>query len=244
MYCMADGLFIETLADRSQIEVLRHKDSQQFLLLARGTADFIAEIGEIVGWLSAALRFNASDDLINCYAPCVVSSGQGGVLAGMAVHDIYHCEIGFDFVPDLDKGNPAGRCWFSMFRNPVVVHGFPILRRPRPNTGLEVPLDMAANLIDARQLHNFAGQLFLKGFSAMLTPVEAVGGVVLWHLSYNATGKRVSYLDAAPGSVTARPSISVLRSSRHVIGWCSDASYLAGECRAPSNVQQMLFVDH
>jgi len=208
---------------------MRNGDSHQFHLQAKGTAEFIAEVGEIVAWLAAALRLSKDDDLINCCTPRVVFSGKPSVFDERAFHDMYDCEIGFDLSPDLDNKGRSGQCWLGMFRNPVVVRGFPILRRSRRNTGLEIPLDMAAGLVDAKRLHEFAGQLCLKGFSAMLTAVEAVGGVILWHLVYDATGGRVSYLDTVQGHKAECPDVNALRSSRHMIGWCSEALYLAGE---------------
>jgi len=142
---------------------------------------------------------------------------------------IHHFEIGFDTGPDHEIDDPTGRCWQGMFRNPVVVRGFPVLRRPQTNTGLEMPLDMAAALIGAKRLHSFSSQLCLKGFSAILTAIQAVEGIVLWHLVYNPRGERVSYLDIS--ELAPEPlSVNLLRSSRHVIGWCSEALYLAGMC--------------
>jgi len=126
-----------------------------------------------------------------------------------------------------DQADPRGRCWHGMFCNPVIVKGFPIPRRPRSNTGLEIPLPMAAALTGARRLNNFMDRFFLKSFSAMLAPVEIIGGIVLWHLYCGTDGRRISYLDANDGYCEGI-GVHELRSYRHVIGWCSDALYMAG----------------
>ena len=152
----------------------------------------------------------------------------------------YYFEIGFDTGPDHKINDTTGRCWLGMFRNAVVVRGFPVLRRPLTNTGLEMPLHMAAALIGAKRLHSFSSQLCLKGFSAMLTAIRAVEGMVLWHLVYNPTGERVSYLDLS--EFAPEPlSINSLRSSRHVIGWCSEALYLAGMCYQTDFLDRIAF---
>ncbi|KAM7224236.1 hypothetical protein V8F06_000017 [Rhypophila decipiens] len=115
-----------------------------------------------------------------------------------------------------------------MFRNPVVVTGFPILRRQRVDTGLEIPLHMAACLTDASRLHDFHGKFFLKGFSAMLVATEVIGDLVLWHLYYDAAGERISYIDVDKDLCTGDIGVNLLRSCRHVVGWCSDALYMFG----------------
>ncbi|KAM7210521.1 hypothetical protein V8F06_014094, partial [Rhypophila decipiens] len=132
----------------------------------------------------------------------------------------------------------TGECWKGLFLNPVVVRGYPILRRSRRDTGLEIPLEMAASLVDATRLHAFGGQLCLKGFSAMLVPVEKVEKTVLWNLYYDATGARIPYLDMnrkQPG--LGNIDVNMIRSSRHVVGWCSGAMYMFGDSAANYDIR-------
>ena len=194
-------------------------------MLAEGTADFLAEVGAIISWLAAALRASPDESYMACCTPNVVVKAKY-----LARSREFECHIQLDINVDRSSSGRAGHCWKGLFLNPVVVRGYPILRRPRRDTGLEIPLDMAANLVDAKRLHEFMGQFCLKGFSAMLAPIEVVGETVLWHLYYNAAGERISYLDMS----RKQPDLdaintNVLRSSRHVIGWCSDAMYMFGE---------------
>lgn len=191
-----------------------------FCLIAKGTADFIADATEVMAWLGGALR--SSDDGIMKY--CTPQMLNCESVAG---NTHYYCVIDFIMGPDVKTDAGGGCCWHGMFGDPVIVKGFPIRNRSRENTGLEIPLDMAASLIDAKRLHSFGGQLHLKGFSAMLTPTEIAGGLAFWHLSYNPTGGRVSYLDAHEGTGTI--TMNSLRSSRHVIGWCPEALCMAGK---------------
>lgn len=84
-------------------------------------------------------------------------------------------------------------------------------------------------MTQARRLHKFMGQYFLKGFSAMLAAVEVVDGIMRWHLYYNPDGGRISYCEADESPYLEGINENVLRVSRHIIGWCSHADYLAGK---------------
>jgi len=223
---------LRALPDRSVIEV-GPSNWGCLEILTKGTADFLAEVGEIVAWLAAALRSSPDGRALACCTPHRVRFET--LPQSRFCYCIIHLETRKETETEID--NVAGRCWHGIFRNPVVVKGFPILRRPRPHTGLEIPLHMAAQLTDARRLHDFMGRFCLKGFSAMLAAVEVIGGIVLWHLYYNATGTRVSYLDAKKSSCLEGLDVNVLRSSRHVIGWCSEAEYLAGDASANYDIR-------
>lgn len=214
---------LELLPDRSQIAAIFTRPSE-FHLQAKGTADFLAEIGEIVAWLTAALRVSPDKDIIAHCTPEVLTAKK---LVGAL--EIFSCDLHFNIDSDYSSASLAGHCWKGLFLNPVVVRGFPILRRSRPGTGLEIPLDMAAGLVEAKRIHDFMGRFCLKGFSAMLAPVEVVGETVLWHLFYNPTGGRIPYLHLEEQPFSGNASINTLRCSRHVIGWCSDAMYMFGE---------------
>ncbi|KAK0751264.1 hypothetical protein B0T18DRAFT_319853 [Schizothecium vesticola] len=222
-----------SLPDGSKIIVLHDgwNGLPHFRVLAEGTADILAEVGAIISWLAAALRASPDEDCMACCTPNVAVMPRHLASSGE-----FECHIRLDTNVDRSSSGRAGHCWKGLFLNPVVVSGYPILRRPRRDTGLEIPLEMAANLVDAKRLHEFMGKFCLKGFSAMLAPIEVVGETVLWHLYYNATGERVSYLDMSrkPPDLEAIDT-NVLRSSRHVIGWCFDAMYMFGRLSLPSD---------
>ncbi|KAK4448373.1 hypothetical protein QBC34DRAFT_327770 [Podospora aff. communis PSN243] len=220
------------LPDGSEINVVcSARPERQLQVLATGTADFLAEIGEIVAWLAAAMQLSPSEDTL---AYCTPRIGRSSKFAGDGT---FHCTIELDMTISQKLRDNPGNCWHGMFRNPVVVRGFPIPRRPRARTDLEIPLDMAAHLADARRLHDFMGRFYLKGFSAMLAVVEVVGDVVLWHLHYSPAGRRISYLEADGNPQVGTVNANILKASRHVIGWCSHASYLAGDSSANYDIR-------
>lgn len=191
---------------------------------ALGTSDFIAEVGEQLSWLGAALRFSPrSAGVVRCtpYIKATEPTGPGA-------------DFSIQFA--LDNGNEdtpfatTGQCWHALFGNPVVVEGYPILRRPMRGTGLEIPLNMMSSLAKAPRVHNFLGRLSLKGFSTLLVPVERVDDTVLWHLYYREDGSRIPYFECGGEINECRLTLSQLMTTRHILGWCSEARYQAGMC--------------
>jgi hypothetical protein len=86
-----------------------------------------------------------------------------------------------------------------------------------------------AALVQSEFVDTFDEKLFIKGFSNMLVPTEfnKDRGLVLWHLLYNVYGDRISYLDS---NLTHAENVTIcdLETSRHVLGWCSEAKCYAG----------------
>ncbi|KAH8746064.1 hypothetical protein F5883DRAFT_585796 [Diaporthe sp. PMI_573] len=99
--------------------------------------------------------------------------------------------IGFHFapVPDDDASNASnGRCWHDMFRNPVVVTGYPISRRTVTQTGVEMPLNMMARMVRTDHITPFGSTWFFKGFSSMLALTECRDDLLFWHHIYDPNG--------------------------------------------------------
>jgi hypothetical protein len=119
-----------------------------------------------------------------------------------------------------------------MFKNPVMVEDFPTPIRSTPEMGIEMPLELMANLVGTKKVQEFHGALFLKGSASMLYPTESDGRVVYWHHDYNADGKYLSYID---NSRTPLRNISFERLSvaQHIVGWCRTVENLAGKNTSP-----------
>ncbi|KAH6873464.1 hypothetical protein B0T10DRAFT_466249 [Thelonectria olida] len=139
------------------------------------------------------------------------------------VEDALHCRIKFDFQPCQEQfGAINGQCWHDMFHSAVIVRGFPILRRPETNTGLEMPSDLMTLLTRTRYVDEFGLGMFIKGFSTMLIPIKRSDGMIYWHLLFNKNPEeRISYLDCRLEHAAVQKAD--LETSRHVLGWCSDA---------------------
>ncbi|KAK4171626.1 hypothetical protein QBC36DRAFT_90859 [Triangularia setosa] len=199
---------------------------------AKGTVDFLGEVGEIFGWLTAALRASPDKYHLAWCEPYLHYTGKGSD----SVSDVWEMRFNITKPRQGISDDKLGQCWQGMFRNPVIVKGFPISDRPCRNTGLEMPLHMAAGLMDTPKLHEFMGRYYLKGFATMLAPVELTGGIVLWHFYHNPLG-RISYCDAVNNGSKDYISLERLHSSRHIIGWCSEALCMAGDKDANYNVR-------
>jgi hypothetical protein len=127
---------------------------------------------------------------------------------------------------ETDK-HVEGRCWSRLFRNPVLVRGFPILRRNLHESGLELPLNMIAELVGVSRAHVFNDVVFIKGYSTMLVPSRQEHDLIVWHVFSNADGSRISYLDNTLPHLQG-VGIHNLQTARHIIGWCSGVISHAG----------------
>jgi hypothetical protein len=203
-----------------------------------GTGDSLAEIGQQFAWLGAALRSSRYQAGIATCLPLVRSTHAEQTATApqgsgpMPLAEIF-CVIDFELrEPALSGERPPGQCWHDMFRNPVLVSGYPILSRHEPGLGLEMPLNMIAELAGSKRVNDFDGNVFIKGFSTMLIAARMTRDLVTWHYFYNSEGKRISYLDHALRGVD-KISLLQLGTARHVVGWCEECKYYAGMCRSP-----------
>ncbi|OQV03982.1 hypothetical protein CLAIMM_08939 [Cladophialophora immunda] len=196
-----------------------------------GPSCSIVEVGEQLAWLGAALRSSPHESGVALCTPFVrevcIGDSLSPVSNTLSATGLI-CTIAFNMRSGLEVRPPSnGQCWHNLFKNPVIVDGYPTRRRAEHNTGVEMPLNVMAELAGTQQLNTFNGRLFIKGYSAMLVPTRLVGDLLIWHLFFNKDGSRISYLhDTA--SHAENLMLSVVRSARHVLGWCSEAKYYAG----------------
>lgn len=185
-----------------------------------GSPYFVAEIGEQLAWMSAALRPSLGDQKAVYYThqPYVDS-----ILPNPSGDLCFDCSIKYRAEShDLSSLTHIGQCWHRMFNQPVVVQGFPVLRRPETSTGLELPLNMMTALVEATFINLFNGNVFIKGFSMMLVPTKRSDDLIVWHCICTETpGSHISYLDCDVDHVEV--SLMDLENYRHVVGWCADA---------------------
>jgi hypothetical protein len=217
----------------------------KFMVFASGIPYLVAEVGVLLAWLGASLRSSPSSDRAVSYKPMVsfvlqshpraqeISTNQAQEINGT-------CRIGFQLqkVVKSDSDSLSGGCWLESFRNPVIVEGYPIPRRSRPQSGLEATIDIMASLSNARYLVNFCQRTFLKGFSTMLVVTEVVNSTVFWHLFYNGNGTYISYEDARVPRIQGHDNSQTLNAAnlatcRHILGWCKEVTCHAGTQHSP-----------
>lgn len=215
----------------------------RFVVTTTGTSDTIAEIGEQLAWLGAALRSSPFESGVAiCFPTIRCSSSDHKVsleeTSNVKVLAQISCRISFEIKePVSNQENDAGHCWHSMFRNPVMVSGYPIALKNRPGLGLEMPLNMIAGLTGSERANEFDGKIFIKGFSAMLIATKLVEDMIIWHYLYNRKGDWISYLDHTV-SVIDDIGLSQLDTARHIVGWCSDCEYNAGKYISKSQTRR------
>jgi len=224
------------LPDGTELDA--HILEQNFLVIATGTSDSIAEIGEQLAWLGAALRSSPSESGVTTCSPIIQSTHltEDSSLAetfGSKILAQILCIIKFEMKPQTKSAEVSnGQCWQNMFNNPVMVSGYPILTKHEQGLGLEMPLNIIAGLAGSDRATIFDGKVFIKGFSTMLIAIRKTRDLLLWHYFYNVDGERLAYLDH---SVQAADDISLLQldTARHIVGWCIDCIYYAGKCLRP-----------
>ncbi|KAH8435419.1 Pfs domain protein [Aspergillus melleus] len=230
------------LSDNTQLAAW--VNDKQFCVEVTGIADSIAEIGEQLAWLGSALRSSPHASGISYCTPFVSNAKvEGTSIPTSQAPPITRISCGIDFKHDDQEQSrstsPMGQCWHHLFRNPTVVMGFPIPYRSRQGIGLEIPLNILAGLVQANQVDAFSDKLFIKGFSNLLIPTEYIRDQdqMIWHLCYNVQGDRISYLDGI-GAHVGHITLADLESSRHILGWCSDARFYAGAVDANYSINR------
>ena len=114
-----------------------------------------------------------------------------------------------------------------------MVHGFCIPRREQSNTGIEISLNIMAQLLNSRRLSTFQNKMMIKGFSAIAIPSGKQGSVIYWHVITNHAGEHCSYVDGDVQKCIRNYPDNLqdadLEMSRHILGWCPNVRNCAGK---------------
>ena len=211
-------------------------ENSGIIVSAIGVPGLVAEVGEHLAWMGSALQCSPySFDAMYCTPSIEVEDYSSKIHKGKQIATDHapmdiKCEIIFELEePDESDSSKQGRCWHDLFYRPVIAKGFPIASRSESCLGLEVSLDVLAELSQARYVTKFNQDIFIKGFSTMLVPTKRLeDNIIVWHLLYNKNPKkRISYLDC--GLEQADIMVHEIESSRHILGWCSDAICKVGK---------------
>jgi hypothetical protein len=192
----------------------------------RGTGPSVVEIGQQLAWLGAALRFSPSIDKISCSEPeiAVLAGAEATFKLTFKVEEVEH---------NQQEPNPIGACWQPLFRNPVIVKGYPILARSWAERGLEIPLNIMAGLGEASRITNFAGGLVVKGFSTLFCPTRLVNNSIQWHYLFEKDGSRIPYVaadDRCPARLRSDDiGMTCLPQCRNFLGWASSVEIHTGK---------------
>ncbi|GJP88347.1 hypothetical protein AnigIFM59636_003606 [Aspergillus niger] len=192
-------------------------DGSGVVVHARGLQHAVVEIGEQLAWLGAAFQ-SAPDNGIAYCRPVLTNKYT-------SMTNLRY-ELKFTFEDrQCEESLRSGRCWHTLFRNPVVVYGFPIRRRQLRNTGLDIPLNILGRLVPSRRIAHFGGKVCIKGHCTILVPTKVVDDAVVWHMICNEHGSYMDYtdsrIDAIPGLYPAGIDTNLV-GFRHIVGWCPE----------------------
>ncbi|KAF3258160.1 hypothetical protein TWF217_005852 [Orbilia oligospora] len=240
-----------TLPDNTAL-IAYFRESSELIAEAVGTKDSVAEIGQQLAWLCTALSSSPLETGVVAFIPLIKNSQspnsreRGTTTPPTDPRGLAHANLNLPtfsfrlhFNTEEREQNiipPNGQCWHNMFRDPVVVKGYPIPWRLNLKTRLEIPLKMMAGLARSHYIQAFDGHIFIKGFSTLLIPTKRDDNITTWHLLYNRHGNRISYLENTISHADGL-NISELRTSRHILGWCSEAGYYAGAADADYKIR-------
>jgi hypothetical protein len=202
---------------------------------ARGGQAALTELCQQLTWLGAALRSSPISSGICLVTPNIVASKESHSTNSTPTITV---QLRFDFDTFTDNGlsiDADGTCWHAMFRNPVIVKGFPILARHEDDHGLELPLDMMSALAETQFATRYDTTLLLKGPCTMLIPTRRNKSSVTWHFISNQNGERIPYYafrERCPSWIGIdKVSIEMLehRNSRNFVGWASTITRHSGK---------------
>lgn len=224
-----DNEVVDTGSDCT--ELVAWKTSQTVYVEVVGSRSSVVEIGEQLVWLSSALRSSPFAGIALCSPYIRIGDCDPGDMEGLRYRadgdSSPVVKIDFALEEGSAKPNSEGQCWHRLFRNPVIVRGFPIVERDPPLPGLEISLHIMAGLVQATRAYAFDETITLKGFSSMLVPTEQSNDMTLWHHFFHLDRSRIMYFEK--GLSTLRVSnFSKLQVSRHIVGWCTRAENCAG----------------
>lgn len=189
----------------------------------------MVEVGEQLAWVSSAMRSSQNPACTSC-EPSI----ERAVVTGQTARPV---SISIKFrVPPLNKllqDDLDITCWLHLFRNPVIVGGFPILRRAQQKSGLELSIISMASLTNASRINRFKSYIFIKGFCTMMVAMKRIGDTMLWHVLTNEDGSDIRYHDPRVQEISPETDLTVQMSAipamRHVVGWWSHVKSYAGE---------------
>ncbi|KAH8714635.1 hypothetical protein BGZ61DRAFT_587335 [Ilyonectria robusta] len=206
------------LPDKSQVGARIRGD--ELFVTVLGPAHSLADCGEQLSWLAAALSPTSQDHLshctpwvdenpFDCYSSLVSSVGE------FLTFDI-------EIQENLVEPNLANtHCLTRLVGNPSSVVGFPTARRPDDYFGLEIDRNILASIVKMTQngfIFSTSGQ--------KLEVLKWTSNVLLWHVC-RSDGQSCSCCMRHISTYRLRiTEINDLNEYRHIVDWCENLDRL------------------
>lgn len=193
----------------------------------------LSEAAEQIAWLAASLQIPCDNKLV-ALTPRLENTSISSPLKHRPRMEVsgniaFHKEESQETPRQLN-----GSCWVQLFPNAVMVHGYPILRQTDTKTGLQTSLGVMSSLVRSTQIVRYEDRIVMKGFGSLMIATSQESETVVWHALLSSTpGERISYfdtqIDALRNSFQHVPSLRILETARHIVGWCSHATDFCGK---------------
>jgi hypothetical protein len=202
-------------------------DAEGLVTKVSGTSASILDIGELLAWLGGTLQTSPDPSRLAYVYPHMITHTEMGDSSGSPTIS-HHFSFKTGNIDDPTTTHETnGRCWHHLFKNPVIVKGYPITPKARTDSGIEIPLNIMAAMIGSEKIDEYDGKCFIKGFSKMLVPVEKDDHSIYWHLYRTESHKRIPYWHPTTSHAAFIDNAQMER-CRHILGWTLDAEFLAG----------------
>ncbi|KAF7538748.1 hypothetical protein G7054_g2676 [Neopestalotiopsis clavispora] len=226
-----DGVkYAAKLFDNTEVSV--RADASQLVVKVSGTRNSIAEIAEQLAWLGSALPVRPRQSNQSASTYCFPNVR----LDDSPKQSVNNLAFVIEFEAreqDNQKETSIGQCWTNLIKNRVLVQGYPIFRRPKPDSGLEVALNIISWLVQAPYATIFDGRVFIKGSRSMLVLTEHTKHAFIWHLLEYHDGSSITYNDPRVPLISSKKiprfDLKELASSRHFLGWCEKSESFVGK---------------
>jgi hypothetical protein len=206
-------------------------------IIVTGGQYLVSEVGEQIAWLVSALQaVPGSPESFAMSFPSILglavhSPSQKGKRVGNIKAS---CTFRVSWSQPTMKNVPVGVCWKQLLHLPVLVRGYPILRRSVPKSGLEISLEFAATIMGSNQVVQLDDRLLIKGFNMLMIVTLVAADIMVWHLFVSEKdGQRISYMDLRLDEINASTSDVVslhqIAGKRHIVGWCAKATDWCGQ---------------
>lgn len=201
---------------------------------AEGAKSDLIEIGEILAWLGSACANPEKKEVLTYTKPVFsvlepISKLKDGSWQNSLLIQFEH--------QSHETLDGARTCWRGLFGGMNIADGFPIARRKHKEAGLEIALNVMAELGDSRRANMFDQRLVLKGFSSLFVATAHIASSTIWHFCSCDANDRMSYMAAIEFVERDVANITSLQSARHFVGWVDKAHQRTGRYIALAHSQ-------
>ncbi|KAF7530464.1 hypothetical protein G7054_g9554 [Neopestalotiopsis clavispora] len=193
-------------------------------------------------WLAAAFQFPDNDE----WSLSSATLTADGISQYDKFRSDYPWTLSFSIYVKKERAPETSSndgCWLPLLKSCNMVSGFPILRRVSQQKGIEIALEIMAQLAGARRVTIFDDHIMLKGFSSLLLAVSGDDSSTTWHYIESIDLSRISFAAASSFSPGHKLDLRCLEGKRHFLGWTRSSSQEAG-ILAPAYPRNMRIITH